>query len=97
MSLKIYISGKITGDPDYREKFTAAADKLAAPPEEDAESTSQEMDWSAAKGRLDFYIEEYRKIGPTEVFGLMTLCGLETRYEKGERTRELYDDMMSVE
>lgn len=30
MSLKVYISGKITGDPGYREKFAAAADRLMA-------------------------------------------------------------------
>lgn len=30
MSMKVYISGKITGDPGYREKFKAAADKLTA-------------------------------------------------------------------
>lgn len=30
MSLKVYISGKISGDPNYREKFRAAADKLTA-------------------------------------------------------------------
>ena len=27
--MKIYIAGKITGDPDYREKFNAAAEALA--------------------------------------------------------------------
>ena len=28
-AVKIYIAGKITGDPDYREKFAAAAERLA--------------------------------------------------------------------
>ena len=28
--MKVYLSGKITGDPAYREKFAAAADQLTA-------------------------------------------------------------------
>lgn len=28
--MKIYIAGKITGDPNYREKFARAADKICA-------------------------------------------------------------------
>lgn len=27
--MKVYLAGKITGDPNYREKFAAAAKKLA--------------------------------------------------------------------
>ena len=30
MSLKVYISGKITGDPDYRGKFSTAESRLKA-------------------------------------------------------------------
>lgn len=30
MKQKLYIAGKITGDPDYRAKFDAAADEYAA-------------------------------------------------------------------
>lgn len=28
--MKVYIAGKITGDPDYKAKFQAAADQIAA-------------------------------------------------------------------
>lgn len=31
MKLKIYIAGKITGDPNYKSKFERAAKKYAAP------------------------------------------------------------------
>ena len=33
--MKVYLAGKITGDPNYREKFAAAVKKL----EEDRKST----------------------------------------------------------
>lgn len=30
--MKVYLAGKITGDPNYREKFAAAAKKLEERP-----------------------------------------------------------------
>ena len=58
---------------------------------------SAEMDWAAAKERLDFYMDEYKKIGPTGALGMMVLCGLKTRYDAGERTPKLYEEMINVE
>ena len=54
--------------------------------------------WKEAIDHLNTYIIEYAAIGSAGQFGLYgVLIPLKKRYEGGERTRELYDEMMEVE
>ena len=59
---------------------------------------AESLDWMAAKEHLDTYEAEYRKLNPlVGTFGLARILDLQERYNRGERTRYLYDDIMSVE
>ena len=54
--------------------------------------------WQEAINRLHMYISEYAMIGWGGQFGLNgTLLPLKRRYDSGERTLELYNEMMAVE
>ena len=54
--------------------------------------------WNQAIEHLNTYIIEYASIGWPGQFGLHgVLVPLKKRFEKGERTRELYDAIMAVE
>ena len=64
-----------------------------APTPEEAE----EKDWEAAYRNIETLIPLYAEIGPTGTFGLMALLGLRGRYLNGERTNELYEEMMESE
>lgn len=56
------------------------------------------MDWVAAEQHLQFVISLYQELGMPGVFGLVTvLRPLEERFLDGERTRELYDEIMELE
>lgn len=56
------------------------------------------MDWESAKNYLHTMIAEYASIGAAGRFGLTyTLLPLKKRYENGERTKELYDEIMGCE
>lgn len=56
------------------------------------------MDWVAAERHLQFVIGLYQELGMPGVFGLVTvLRPLEERFLDGERTRELYDEIMALE
>ena len=58
----------------------------------------ESLDWTAAKEHLDTYEAEYRNLDPlVGAFGLTRIYDLQERYNQGERTRYLYDDIMSVE
>lgn len=55
-------------------------------------------EWKKAIEHLDMLILLYAGIGPTGFFGLSgVLAPLKARYEKGERTKELYDAIMACE
>jgi len=60
-----------------------------------------ELDWEKAKEHLDRYEAGYRELvrNPAACpwFALSVIVGLRMRFEKGERTPELYEDIMSVE
>ena len=56
-----------------------------------------QMDWERAKNYLDFMIDANAEIGAPGWFGLSLMKPLKRRYEAGERTRELYDKIMSLE
>ena len=59
---------------------------------------TNETDWKEAQEHLDFLITEYRSIGWVGSFGLtLTLLPLKERLDSGERTRELYEEIMSCE
>lgn len=64
---------------------------------EDAERTPEPMDWEQAKNYLDVMIDAYAEIGAPGWFGLSLMKPLKRRYEAGERTRELYDEIMKLE
>lgn len=54
--------------------------------------------WKEAQEHLDFLITEYRNIGFAGSFGLkLTLLPLKERLDSGERTRELYEEIMACE
>jgi len=57
-----------------------------------------EMDWEKAGKYLQDMIEEYARIGAA---GIPALCNVlfpyKRRLEAGERSRDLYDDIMAVE
>jgi hypothetical protein len=59
------------------------------------------MDWSKAEEYLKELINQYIFLigmpGVMPFFGLAYLDSLLKRYNKGERTQELYDEMMSCE
>lgn len=57
-----------------------------------------QKEWEEAKAHLDYVIKHYREIGITGTPALfVVLLPLRDRYENGERTQELYDDMMCTE
>ena len=55
------------------------------------------MDWDKAEKHLDFIINLYESIGIVGTFGLPTLRALKKRLDSGERTKELYDEIMDIE
>lgn len=53
-------------------------------------------DWKEAKEHLDAAIEAYESI-PAGIFALKTyIYPLQKRYKNGERTHELYTDIMEI-
>lgn len=60
--------------------------------------TTPAMDWEKAKNHLNEVIANYISIGWTGQLALnYNLLPLRERYNKGERTRQLYDDIMECE
>jgi hypothetical protein len=60
-----------------------------------------DKDWDVAKNRLDEVIEQYKELigisGVNPLFGLMYLSSLANRYNAGERSDELHQEMMECE
>lgn len=58
-----------------------------------------DLDWQKAEDHLRFFMAEYAALpGGVGQFGLqLTLVPLFNRYQSGERTEELYNEMMEVE
>lgn len=55
-------------------------------------------DWDKAESYLNKTIAEYAAIGMPGRFALqLTLIPLKKRYDDGERTQELYDEIMECE
>ena len=62
------------------------------------ENLRPKLDWEKAEAHLRFMMDLYRGIGWTGMFGLqLGLRPLEDRFMSGERTRELYDEIMALE
>ncbi|MDY8023364.1 hypothetical protein [Paenibacillus polymyxa] len=59
-----------------------------------SEITQQQ--WSEAVRHAKYYLGLYKEI-PTGFFGAAFINRMIIRYEAGERTKELYQDMMDVE
>ena len=61
----------------------------------------QPKDWGKARSHLIVTQGHYTElIGDSRVnpyFALIVIAGLERRYAQGERTQELYDEMMALE
>ena len=58
----------------------------------------KELDWELAKNTLNMWIAEYASIGVAGQLGLqLTLLPLKRRYDSGERTKKLYDEIMKCE
>lgn len=56
------------------------------------------MNWKKAEDRLNMFIELYREIGWSGRFGIyLTLLPLKKRFDAGERTPELYEEIMACE
>lgn len=63
--MKVYLAGKITGDPNYREKFAAAAKKLESadtavflPDWEDSPGAQLEKHWCEYVGKKMVFLME---------------------------------------
>lgn len=58
---------------------------------------ADELNWDAAKKHLDEMRRMYTEIGAAGVIGLtLGLNPLLVRYERGERTRKLYNEIMET-
>ena len=59
--------------------------------------SDQELNWEEAKERLDEVRQAYFEIGSAGLFGLrLNIDPLLVRYDRGERTQALYDDIMEL-
>lgn len=59
---------------------------------------AQGLDWDAAEKTLRRWIEEYEAIGPAGQLALMTaLYPMRARFNGGERTQDLYDEIMQIQ
>lgn len=57
-----------------------------------------EQEWKKAKEWLDEVRQAYFDVGAAGLFGLrLSIDPLLVRYERGERTDELYDEIMELE
>jgi hypothetical protein len=60
--------------------------------------STEELDWKQAENTLNMWIAEYANIGASGRFGLqLVLLPLKKRLDSGERTQELYEEIMSCE
>lgn len=52
--------------------------------------------WKTAIGNAEIMFEEYKKI-PTGIFGAISIACVIDRYKSGERTKELLEELESIE
>lgn len=56
----------------------------------------QKLPWEEAAENCRFMMDEALQLGPTGYFYFKGCLKMLARYEKGERTRELFDEMMAL-
>ncbi len=59
-----------------------------------SEQSSNER-WEEAIANARYFLDEYRKI-PTGMFGAIFIATAITRYENGERTQELLEELEGI-
>lgn len=64
---------------------------------ENNQERAGQIDWEQAENYLAMMMEAYREIGAPGWFGLSLMKPLKRRLDGGERTRELYDEIMNLE
>ena len=65
--------------------------------EEELEMDLTAEDWKSAEDYLMSMLEAYIGVGPAGLFGAILMKRLIRRLQAGERTRELYDEIMALE
>lgn len=55
----------------------------------------ENLDWEAAHNYLNMLIAEYVMLSPVGKFGLSLMLLLKKRFDDGERTTKLYDEIMA--
>ena len=60
--------------------------------------TDEFLDWKKAESHLYLFKQLYEQLGDSGIWGLEnTIYPLINRYVQGERTKQLYNEMMNVE
>jgi hypothetical protein len=63
--------------------------------------SEEKLDWDAAADRVNEVIDSYKELigmkGVNPFFGLAFLASLLNRYQAGDRTEELYKEMMECQ
>lgn len=58
----------------------------------------KELDWNVAESRLTELLKLYKELPPQSgFFGVTMLEGLRRRFDKGERTPQLHNEIMQSE
>lgn len=82
---------------EIRYHMSRGDDAIELAMDEIIENLRPTLDWEKAEGHLRFMMDLYRGIGWTGMFGLqLGLRPLEDRLLSGERTQELYDEIMAL-
>jgi len=55
-----------------------------------------ELNWKEAESRLEFYLDAYSSI-PTGMFGYTKVMRLHDKFQSGDRSQNLYDEIMELE
>lgn len=76
---------------------TAELDEYIAELEKELEAeTITDEQWDSVMENARFMLIEYKKI-PNGMFGAINIANAINRYENGERTKELYEELESIQ
>ncbi|WP_178381953.1 hypothetical protein [Paenibacillus sp. P32E] len=56
----------------------------------------EQVRWTSAIDNARFMLEEYKKI-PVGIFGAMNIANVIARYDRGERTQDLLEELEAIE
>lgn len=74
---------------EFSERRTLVTEKWESP-------NKEELNWAEAEKHLNVMVEAYEEI-PTGIFALrISIYPIKNRFKQGERTKELYDDIMAI-